>query len=302
MTVEAHNDDTTPIVDGLRLPGLFNIDLFRSGLQYKARSDDTFIITYPRSGTHWMSVIVYGLLTKGQPFDKDMGDYVARIPFLDRFGKDVVANMIRPGAIDTHYPFDRVPYHSQAKYIGVIRQPKDVCVSMYRILTENPAFGFSQLDFDMFFELFINGQTPYIDYFDHLRLLWSHKDDDNVLLVSYEQMKENLPTVIRKVAQFLDVDLTNDNQLLDRVETYASFDYMKKNFDSSRNTFLAQHGQATDHSMHFIRKGIVGDWSSYMTDEQSQRLDAITIDKTHHMLGLEAFWQPQANMENQSTI
>jgi hypothetical protein len=297
MAHEVNNDDTTRIVDGLRLPGLFDIDLFRSGLQYKARSDDIFITTYPRSGTHWMSVIVYGLLTNGQPFDKDMGDFLARIPFIDRFGKDAAINMTRPGAIDTHYPFDRIPYHSQAKYIGVIRQPKDVCVSCYRIFTENPAFGFSELDFSMFFELFIKGQTPYIDYFEHLRLLWSHKDDDNVLLVSYEQMKQDLPGVIQKVAQFLNIDLTNENQLIDRVETYASFDYMKKNFDASQNAFLAQHGKTSGSSMHFIRKGIVGDWSSCMTDEQCQRLDAITIEKTNDMTGLETFWQPQLNMK-----
>lgn len=44
--------------------------------------------------------------------------------------------------------------------------------------------------------------------------------------------------------------------------------------------------------MHFVRKGIVGDWSSLMTDEQSQRLDTITAEKTRDMLGLEAFWHP----------
>ena len=102
-------------------------------------------------------------------------------------------------------------------------------------------------------------------------------------------MKQDLRSIIQKVAQFLDIDLIKENQLLDRDETYASFDYMKKNFDSSRNAFLAQHGQASDHSMRFIRKGIVGDWSSWMTDEQRQRLDAITIEKTRDMPGLEAF-------------
>lgn len=299
MTLEARNDDPISVVDGLRVPRLFDIDIFRSGLQYEARPDDIFIVTYPRSGTHWMGVIVYSLLTNGQSFDKDTGDFLARIPFIDRFGKDAATNMIRPGAIKTHYPFDRVPYHSQAKYIGVIRQPKDVCVSAYRIVAESPAFGLSQLSFDQFLELFLAGQTPYIDYFDHLRLLWSHKDDNNVLLVSYEQMKQDLRAVIQKVARFLDIDLTNNNELLDRVATYASFDYMKKNYDSSQNTYYAEHGPAFEKPMHFIRKGIVGDWSSFMTDEQGQRFDIITAEKTRDMLGLEAFWHPQSNTEKQ---
>lgn len=235
MTLETHKSDPTPIVDGIRVPRLFPIDVFRSGLQYEARPDDIFIVTYPRSGTHWMAVIVYSLLTNGQPFDRDMGDFLARIPFLDWFGKNAAANMIRPGAIKTHYPFDRVPYHLQAKYICVIRQPKDACVSQYKMFADTPGFQLSQLNFDNYLELFLKGQTPYIDYFDHLRLLWSHKDDNNVLLVSYEQMKQDLRGVIQKVARFLDIDLTGENELLDRVATYASFDYMKKNYDSSRN-------------------------------------------------------------------
>src|ERR1700722_11999288 len=117
MTSEAHIEDATHIVDGLRIPKLFDVDTFRSGTQYKARSDDIFIVTYPRSGTNWMATIVYGLLTNGRPFDEDMGDHLVRMPFIDRFGKEPIeTKMIRPGAIQTHYPFDRIPYHPQAKY------------------------------------------------------------------------------------------------------------------------------------------------------------------------------------------
>jgi len=237
MALKIHNDDTKHIVDGLLVPVSFDVDLFRSGLQYKARSDDIFIVTHPASGTHWMLTIVYGLLTGGRPCDEDMGDYLARTPFLERVGKDAVeTKMVRPGAIKTHYPFGRVPYHPQAKYISVIRQPKDVCTSFYRFLTGNSVLGLTNTDFNTFFKLFINGQIGHIDYFEHLRLTWSHKDLDNVLLVSFEQMKQDPRNVIRQVAKFLDVDLTEKDKLLDFVEKYSSFDYMKKNFDSSRGT------------------------------------------------------------------
>lgn len=51
--------------------------------------------------------------------------------------------------------------------------------------------------------------------------------------------------------------------------------------------------------MYFIRKGMVGDWSSDMTDEQSQRLDSITCEKTRDMVGLEDFWHPQSNAKKE---
>jgi hypothetical protein len=292
MSSEKHSDDLFPLVDGLRMPNIFDINLFRSALQYKAQPDDIFIITYPRSGTHWMSIIVYTLLTNGQPFDKDMNDFLSRMVFIDRYGAEAVTKMVRPGAIQTHFPFNYATYNSKSKYISVIRHPKDVCVSCYQLLVGHPQSGFSDIDFNRFFELFISGQTLYMDYFEHLRLAWSHKDDENVLLISYEQMKKDIHGIILKVAQFLDIDLTNNENLLNQVKEYSSFDYMKKNFDSSLNDAFTQRGQPRKDSMKFIRKGLVGDWKSLMTEEQSQRLDAIIAEKTQHMKGLDEFWSP----------
>ncbi len=78
--------------------------------------------------------------------------------------------MIRPGVIQTHFPFNYVPYNFKSKYIDIIRHLKDVCVSCYQILFENPESVFSHIDFNTFFQLSITDQTPSIDYFKHLRL------------------------------------------------------------------------------------------------------------------------------------
>jgi hypothetical protein len=292
MSSETHFDDSTSLVNGLRIPKYFDINLFRSVFDYEAQPDDIFIVSYPRSGTIRTAVIVYSLLRNGQPFNANMKDFLSRMPFIDRFGKEAATNMVHPGAIRTHFPFNYVSYNSKSKYIAVIRHPKDVCVSLYELLHQNPESGFSDIDFNRFFELFITGQMLYIDYFEHLRLTWSHKDDENVLLISFEQIKQNHREIILKIAQFLHIDVTNNEKLLDAVETYSSFDYMKKNYDSSWNEVITQGFHAPVYSMKFIRKGIIGDWKSYMTDEQSQRFDAILAEKTRDMKGLEAFWTP----------
>ena len=41
-------------------------------LSYHVRSDDIFIVAYPRSGTTWMQNIVYKLQTGTQPFDANI--------------------------------------------------------------------------------------------------------------------------------------------------------------------------------------------------------------------------------------
>lgn len=46
---------------------------------------------------------------------------------------------------------------------------------------------------------------------------YPHRLDDNVLWLHFEDLKEDLPGVIRKIAKFLDIG-ADDNELLELVE------------------------------------------------------------------------------------
>ncbi|CAF5074203.1 unnamed protein product, partial [Rotaria sp. Silwood1] len=55
-----------------------------------------------------------------------------------------------------------------------------------------------KLEFDRFFECFIEGYLPFGDYFEALRSAWQRRYYDNVLLVSYEEMRTEFQSVIQK--------------------------------------------------------------------------------------------------------
>jgi len=110
-------------------------------------------------------------------------------------------------------------------------------------------------------------------------------------------MNQDLRRIIHQVAQFIDIDLTKNEKLFDQVERYSSFDYMKKNYDSSLDDIFAQHGYALKHSMKFIREGLVVDWRSVMTDEKSHRFDAVSVEETRHIKGLDTFWSPSSKLK-----
>ncbi|CAF3151896.1 unnamed protein product [Rotaria sp. Silwood2] len=188
--------DSCIVVDGINWFYYWDIETLRFGLNYQARSDDLFIVTYPKSGTTWMKTIVYTLLTNGQPFDLDNKDFFERFPYLELDDEQAIITMRRPGALRSHLPMNRIPYNSQAKYICVIRNPKDVCVSYYAFY--NTWGGVHRLNFNEFFERFIQGRLPFNDYFECLQLTWERRNDANALLVSYEEMKSDIQTVIQK--------------------------------------------------------------------------------------------------------
>ncbi|CAF4350491.1 unnamed protein product, partial [Rotaria sordida] len=82
------------------------------------------------------------------------------------------------------------------------------------------------MSFDTFFEAFINGNVPFGDYFEHLHSIWQHKNDVNVFLTSFEEIKRDLPGVIRRIAQFMNIELSDN--LLEHIASYSSFNYMKE--------------------------------------------------------------------------
>ncbi|CAF1141423.1 unnamed protein product [Rotaria sp. Silwood1] len=122
------------IIENIAMAADCDVEIFRSAFNYKARSDDIFLIVYPKSDTTWMQIILYTLMNDGEVFDNNMAEYFARTSFLELVGEKGMNNMHRPCLIKSYLPFNHVPYHENAKYICVVRNPKDVYVSYYYCL------------------------------------------------------------------------------------------------------------------------------------------------------------------------
>ncbi|CAF1048174.1 unnamed protein product [Didymodactylos carnosus] len=292
------------VIDGIPVSIDYDVETFRPALNYKPRPDDIFLSVYPKSGSTWAEVILYTLMNDGEAFNNNMAEYFARTPYLEQIGKRGINNMHRPCVIKTHLPFNRIPYCEKAKYVCVVRNPKDVCVSFYYFILKLTGGEPDKASFDAFFEAFINGNVYFGDYFEHLRSTWQQKDDVNVFLTSYEEMKRDLRSVIRRLAQFLAIELNSN--LLERIVTYPSFDYMKERYGRAYSaqarvalanespTALWPINKSSLQNCEFslIRKGVVGSWSLTMSKAQSQRLDKIFVEKTAGMHGLDKLFLP----------
>ncbi|KFM74406.1 hypothetical protein X975_18649, partial [Stegodyphus mimosarum] len=178
------------ILHGIRIPTGFSLKHFTEALHYKPKTDDVFIVTYPKCGTTWMQTIILYIFQKGRELDCQE-DFHKLCPFLDVMGTEAISAMPRPGALKTHLPYSLVPYSAAAKYIFVARNPKDCCVSLYYHTISRPGFEYGDAEFDDFFELFMDGEVIYNDYFDHLMSWYPHCNERNVYYTTYETMKRN---------------------------------------------------------------------------------------------------------------
>ncbi|MDJ0716441.1 MAG: sulfotransferase domain-containing protein [Prochloraceae cyanobacterium] len=263
--------------NGFLMPAGFPAENFISGLSYQAQSGDTFITTYPKCGTTWTQHIVWLLQNDGKPLPlgKTIGN---KIPFLELVGKEVITALPSPRFIKTHLPFSMNPYHPEAKYIYVARNPFDCVVSFYhhtRGFVE--LYNFADGTFDDFFEGFITGKVDFGDYFDNLLSWYEHKNDSNVLFLTYEYLKENTREGIIKIAYFLGdkcLNTANNPENLNNIILQSSFENMSKNQSRWHST------KRPENMPPFIRKGQVGDWKNHFSSEQIKRLTEKFITRT----------------------
>ncbi|KAL1419595.1 hypothetical protein MTO96_005090 [Rhipicephalus appendiculatus] len=259
---------------------------FEAACRYLPRADDILVMTYPKSGTTWVQYMLYLLVHDMAPLPAGRRlDSFA--PFLEKGGLGLLNSVEKsPRPIKTHLSFDVMPWHAEPRYVCVLRNPKDVCVSLYHhVRGFGRYYHFEDGSFDDFFEAFLEGEVDSSDYHDHLLSLWSHRHKDNVLLLKYEDLSERPLQEARKLvdhvrpcfpAEWKEPDLGS-------LVAAASFDVMK--------TLPAEHWASTrpDDMPPFIRMGRVGDWRSHLTKEQSERLEEKFALKTTGS-GAEFLW------------
>uniref|UniRef100_UPI00359008DE sulfotransferase 2B1-like n=1 Tax=Myxine glutinosa TaxID=7769 RepID=UPI00359008DE len=265
------------------IPGLYNEETLKDLEHFDVLDDDLFIITYPKSGTNWMQVVMRLVYADGDhKFLEDVVSWEAT-PWLD-IDKDKVEQLPRPRIITSHLPHRLMPRGLQegsAKVIYVARNPKDVIVSFYHF-QKNSRFLENPNDFQSFLQMFIDGKVLMGSWFEHIQG-WMDCKHPHLLYVTYEDMVKDLRAVVRRICTFLGKTLTEVQ--IESVVKHSSFTAMKKNPMTNYSKAEKLFEEATK----FFRKGKVGDWKNHFTVAQSEWFDAVYQERMAG-LGLDFTW------------
>ncbi|MEH6582344.1 MAG: sulfotransferase domain-containing protein [Halioglobus sp.] len=280
---------------GTILASMFTPEGRQRGFDLELRPSDIVVAPFGKSGTTWLQQIAHTLRTRG---DMDFDDISRVCPWIETstdLGIDLSAEQkANPRVFKSHLDAARIP--TGGRYIVACRNPQDAAFSMYKFM-EGWILEPGAVSADDFVRgtFIAPGKAPGSsggDYWTHLASWWARRNDPDVLFMAYEHMKEDLIGTIRKVANFMDIEL--DDGLLSITERHASLPFMQKNKDHFDDRMVRERsvelsGLPADSDSSKVRSGQVGEAGQQLDTAVVADLDAVWREKITAQLGFEDY-------------
>jgi len=252
-------------------------------LEFKPRPEDIFIVTYPRSGTTWLQMILYQLSSDG---NMDIDHIAQKIPWFERLihyriwqAQDFEA-MSSPRIFKTHLPANEIP-RGAGKYIYMVRNGYDVAVSYFAFYCSHLGF---KGNFDQFFKLFMAGKLQFGSWFTHAAA-WKARADSSdplkkssqVLFLSFEELKNDFDGQLDRIVDFTGFSIPASRR--SEIRQRCGFDFMKQH-EIKFDHITAQIWEKSYRRSSFIREGRSGLGKARFTPDQQAYFQS-TLKKYH---------------------
>ncbi|GJQ87478.1 hypothetical protein Trydic_g19238 [Trypoxylus dichotomus] len=259
---------------------------------FECRDEDVWVTSFPKSGTTWTQEMVW-LLGNNLNYDGAKEGLDKRYTFME--GTALITGYIQdkpfeltiPDPVDTlngisgrrfiksHLPWHLLPKQirdgtRKPKIIHVVRNPKDVCVSYYHY---TKIFSILHSSLEDYFKKFISDKFLYSPYWPAVFGYWKKRDLPNLLILRYEEMIKDMPSVIKKTAEFLGVFVAEED--MTKLLEHLSFKQMKNNkainYEQVAGMFLQQG--ALNGQLNLIRNGKIGSYKEELTEDMINLLE-----------------------------
>lgn len=244
------------------------------------RGGDIVISTPPKSGTTLMQGIVHSLLW---PDGEAPGPFLALSPWVDLRVAPIeelaagLAAQTHRRFLKTHSPADCVPMREDVSYIVVYRDGRDAIVSwanhrakflsaaMEDLNAKAAADGIEPLrtDFDgEDMDYLVDEWFREASSVPHLATWWPLRDESNVLFVHYADLLADLHGQMRRVAEFLRIDVPGE--LWPATVDRCRIDEMRSAAAAAGAGVITRLAGGADS---FFHKGTNGRWVDVLTEQ-----------------------------------
>src|SRR5580765_5307419 len=174
-----------------------------AGRYFTIFPDDTFLVSFPRSGNTWTRFLIGNLIQTSQPITFLNIEKV--IPDTSALSKSYLKRIPRPRILKSHQHFD--PRYKKVIYI--VRDPRDVVLSHYNWQRKYREID-DQYPLELYISRFIAGDLAGWGSWGEHVLSWlaTRHNSPGFLLLHYEAMLTEPARELGKIATFLGIEPT----------------------------------------------------------------------------------------------
>jgi Sulfotransferase domain len=229
--------------------------------------DDTFIVSYPRSGNTWTRFLVANLVHPQPPVT--FANIESLIPDCEAMSSRYLKRVPRPRIIKSHEYFD--PRYRRVMYI--VRDPRDVALSYYDFSRKyrhiEDSFPLTRFVGD-----FVGGRLSSFDWGtwgeNVASWFYTRSGRPDFLLLRYEDMLSQTMHELSRVATFLGIDATPDR--LNAAIECSSADRMRGMEKTQGDQWVTTKNKRSD--IPFVRTASSGLWKEKLPPESVAEIES----------------------------
>jgi hypothetical protein len=224
------------------------------------RSDDSFIIAHPRSGSTWLRTILANILRPDNPSNPDV--FNTLIPGVSIRGALSVNRLPAPRIIMSHTWYR--PGLPTVVYL--VRDGRDVLVSFYHYTITRSGQS-DRIDFSDFFNLYYKGKYGYLWHHHVTSWLNNGREEmgNHCLIIRFEDLREDTVAVVERVTDFLGISATRKQiEVAVQQATLANLRKIERTRWENKGLGIPEKDTT------FYRSGKSGQWKDYFTRNNCQ--------------------------------
>ena len=130
--------------------------------------------------------------------------------------------------------------------------------------------------FQLFVDYFMEGNMVVVPVIEHMIEAWNLRHHPNMCFLFYEDMKKDLRSQLRKVAQFLGKSFSDEQ--IDKLAEHLHIDNFRHNpwvnVEDMKDAGVMHKERGS-----FIRRGKTGDWKNHFTADMTAKFDKWMSEK-----------------------
>lgn len=234
-----------------------------AGRYFEVFEDDTFLVSFPKSGNTWTRFLIANLLHPEEP--ANFGNIDRLVPESEEMTTRELAELPRPRIMKSHEYFDA----RFRKVVYIVRDPRDAVVSQFHFFRKRRRIT-DDYSIEEFVTRFVAGETCDYGSWGSNVASWlvPRQNSPNFLLLRYEDMMTRTSEELSRVAAFLGVRQTPE--LIAQAVERSSADQMRKLEGANATASVTKNARQ---DIPFVRAAGSGDWKTSLPEKSVLELE-----------------------------